>query len=125
MLARFHFSRPIWKQTLKAILKGNISIRLKRRAFNQCLLPVLTYGAEILTLMKKTAEKLKVTQRRIERSMLGLTLREQVRNEKIRRRTGVNDIIQRITTRKWKWVRQIDRMDDGRWKKPVEMETKS
>lgn len=39
--------------------------------FNKCVLPVLTYGAEALTLT--TARKLKVIQRKMERSMLDVT----------------------------------------------------
>lgn len=102
---------------MRDIFRANIPIHLKRKAFNQCILPVLTYGAETLTLTKATAEKLRVTQRRMERSMIGLTLRDRVRNEEIRRRTGVDDIIQRITKQKWRWAGHIARMADGRWTK--------
>lgn len=57
-----------------------IPISMKRKAFNQCILMVLTYGAERPTLTKTSAKKLKITQRRMETSMLGLTLRNRVQN---------------------------------------------
>ncbi|CAG9839982.1 unnamed protein product [Diabrotica balteata] len=41
---------------MRDIFKTNIPIHLKRKAFNQCVLPVLTYGAETLTLTKTSAE---------------------------------------------------------------------
>ncbi|CAH2251940.1 jg13823 [Pararge aegeria aegeria] len=39
--------------------------------------------------------RLRVTQRAIERAMLGVSLRDQIGNEKIRRRTRVTDIAHR------------------------------
>ena len=104
---------------LRDILKSDIPISLKRKAFNQCVLPVLTYGAETLTLTKLSMRKLQVTQRRMERSMLDLTLRDRIRNEEIRRRTGVEDVIVRIAKLKWNWAGHMARMRDGRWTKRI------
>ncbi|CAH2245094.1 jg15932 [Pararge aegeria aegeria] len=51
----------------------------------------------------------------MERAMLGLSLRDQIRNEEIRRRTRVTDIAQRVAKLKWKWAGHIARRTDGRW----------
>jgi len=53
----------------------------------QCILPVLTCGAEILILTKTSAMKLERIQRKMETSMLGINLRDKVRNEEICKRT--------------------------------------
>ncbi|CAH2259291.1 jg10036 [Pararge aegeria aegeria] len=50
----------------------------------------------------------------MERAMLGISLRDQIRNEEIRRRTRVNDIAQRVAKLKWKWAGHIARRTDGR-----------
>ncbi|CAH2234159.1 jg9040 [Pararge aegeria aegeria] len=47
--------------------------------------------------------------------MLGVSLRHQIRNEEIRRRTRVTNIAQRVAKLKWKWVGHIARRTDGRW----------
>ncbi|CAH2259111.1 jg9970 [Pararge aegeria aegeria] len=47
--------------------------------------------------------RLRITQRAMERAMLGVSLRDQIRNEEIRRRTRVTDIAQRVAKLKWKW----------------------
>jgi len=60
------------------IFKSNIPTRLKKTAFNQGVLPVLTNGAETLTLNKSSIKKLHIT-RKMERLMLGLTLRNRVK----------------------------------------------
>ncbi|CAH2209453.1 jg75 [Pararge aegeria aegeria] len=60
-------------------------------------------------------ERSRVTQRAMERAMLGVSLRDQIRNEGIRRRTRVTDIAQRVAKLKWQWAGHIARRTDGRW----------
>ena len=47
--------------------------------------------------------------------MLGVSLRDRIRNEEIRRRTKVTDIARRIAKLKWQWAGHIARRTDGRW----------
>ncbi|XP_048520198.1 uncharacterized protein LOC125503566 [Dendroctonus ponderosae] len=60
---------------LKYVFKAELSNCLKRKVFNQCVLtsPVFTYGAETLTLTKRTIKKILVTQLAMERSMLAIS----------------------------------------------------
>ncbi|CAH2232993.1 jg19868 [Pararge aegeria aegeria] len=58
---------------------------------------------------------LRVTQRAMERAMLGVSLPDQIRNEEIRRRTKVTDIAQRVAMLRWQWAEHIARRTDGRW----------
>jgi len=81
---------------------------------------VLTYGAETLTLTETSAMKLRRTQRKMERSILGsISLRDQVRNEEIHKRTGEKDIIECTAKQKWKLTGHIARMSDDRWTKMI------
>ena len=43
---------------LRGVFKGDISISLKSKVFDQCVLSVLTYGAETLTLTKRSVSKI-------------------------------------------------------------------
>ncbi|KAJ8711218.1 hypothetical protein PYW07_008460 [Mythimna separata] len=61
----------------------------------------------------------KVTQRAMERAMLGVSLRDHIRNEDIRKRTKVTDIARRIAKLKWQWTGHIARKTDGRWGRKV------
>lgn len=61
---------------------------------------------ETLTLTEKSAEKLRTTQRAMERAMLGI-------------RSGVQDIIENITMSKWNWAGHLARTKDGRWTKRI------
>ncbi|CAH2211369.1 jg1095, partial [Pararge aegeria aegeria] len=57
---------------------------LKIKVFEQCVLPVMTYRSETWSLTI-TCLRLSVTQRAMESAMLGASLRDQIRNEEIRR----------------------------------------
>ncbi|KAJ8733714.1 hypothetical protein PYW07_014265 [Mythimna separata] len=54
--------------------------------------------------------RLKVTQRAMERAMLGVTLRDHIRNEDIRKRTKVTNIARRIAKLKWQWAAEGSRV---------------
>ncbi|CAH2229511.1 jg17627 [Pararge aegeria aegeria] len=51
----------------------------------------------------------------MERAMLGVSLRDHIRNEEIRRRTSVTYIAYRVAKLKWQWAEHIARRTDGRW----------
>lgn len=51
----------------------------------------------------------------MERSTLGQTLRDRVKNKEIRRHTGVDDIIQPITKHKWRWTGQREDGPENFW----------
>jgi hypothetical protein len=51
--------------------------------------------------------------------MLGVSLRDRIRNQVIRQRTKVIDIAHRISILKWQWAGHISRRTDNRWGKRV------
>ena len=104
---------------LRLIFKSKMNNSLKRKVFDSCVLPVLTYGAETLTLTKASENKLRVAQRAMERSMIGITLRDRQTNQWIRQQTRVVDVMERIASLKWNWAGHIARMTDERWTKII------
>ncbi|KAL6417186.1 hypothetical protein ACFW04_014615 [Cataglyphis niger] len=71
------------------IFSADIPICLKKKVYNQCILPILTYEAETLTLTKKTIAKIQTTQRAMnDPCSMGITLRDRIPNKIIRERTG-------------------------------------
>lgn len=60
-----------------------------------------------------TVSKFKVTQRAMERAILGVPPRDRIRNEVIRERTKVIDIVHRIKELKWQWASHISRKTDN------------
>lgn len=64
----------------------DIPMQLNRNVLDVCILLVPTYGIETMTLVQKNAEKLRTTQRVMERTMQGINLRD--RRNTWHKRTG-------------------------------------
>ena len=51
----------------------------------------------------------------MERKMLNVKLKDRIRSTIIKQRTRVTDIVQYVTSTKWKWAGHIVQMKDNRW----------
>jgi len=71
----------------------DIPITHKRKVYNQCILPSVTYGAETWNLTRKEVIKVRTMQRAHERIMLKLTWCDRKTAEWIRIQTKVRDIM--------------------------------
>ena len=74
----------------------NVPMRLKRKALNECILPVMTYGCESWSLSNTQLEKLVTAQRKMERIIVGVTLKDRKSTNWIQKPSGVTDIIRSI-----------------------------
>lgn len=83
------------------------------------ILPSLLYGCQTWALTHDSVDKIAKFQRAAERSMLGLTLMDKVRNTEIRRRTKVIDAVRMMCRLKWKWAGHLARATDGRWSERI------
>ena len=70
-------------------LDRHLPMSLKRKVFNQCVLPAMTYGCQTWSLTKALVKKLETSQRAMERNMLNVKLKDRIRNTTIRQRTRV------------------------------------
>ena len=98
-------------------MRSNLPISMKKKVFNQCVLPTMTYACETWATTKRMDNKLRVTQRAMERLMAGVTKKDLIRNTELRRKTKVEDIILRIKKSKWRWAGHTVRQNDNRWTK--------
>ena len=91
------------------------TMKIKRKVFNEYILPVMTYGSETWALSKSMETMLAVAQRKMERIMIGITLRDRRRNTWIRQQTKVTDVIATIRRSKHRWAGHISKLKDNRW----------
>ncbi|CAH2215859.1 jg3759 [Pararge aegeria aegeria] len=89
------------RRKLRDIFSSKIPQCLKTKVFEHCVLPVMSYGSENVVAYYCLIRRLRVTHRAMERAMLGVALRDHIRNEEIRRRTRVIDIARRVAKLKW------------------------
>lgn len=76
---------------------------------------ILTYGAQTWSLTEHQKSKLKICQRAMERSILGVKLKDRVRNTVLRSKTGISDVGVAIAKLKWNWAGHVCRMNPDRW----------
>ena len=110
-----------WKTfwSLKEHMKGKLPIALKRKLIDMCILPVLTYGAQSWSLTEQQKSKLKICQRAMERSIIGVKRTDRVRNTALRSITQVIDVGVKTAKLKWEWAGHVARMHHERWAKIV------
>ncbi len=96
-------------------MNSNLPLSLKRKVYDQCILPILPYGMETWRLTKELEMKLRTTERAMERRMLGITWRDRKRAPWIREQTKVEDILMTIKIKKWIWAGHVMQRRDNRW----------
>jgi len=75
------------------IFSSRLPLSLKRKVYDQCVLPTLTYGAETQNLTKKQVIKLRTTQWLQEWKILGITWKDIKTAKWIRKQTKLQIII--------------------------------
>ncbi|GMR35211.1 hypothetical protein PMAYCL1PPCAC_05406, partial [Pristionchus mayeri] len=69
-----------WSKLSHLLSSRILSIKIRRRVFESCITATVLYGCEVWALRSSEKERLRVTQRKMERKMLGVTLRDRWRN---------------------------------------------
>lgn len=112
--------RKFW--SLKFILldkRQKTSIKVE--ILEKCIFPALLYGCQTWSMTERQKLALRVCQRRMERKILHISLRERIRNDDLRRRTGMTDVVEIATNQKWRWGGHVARMNHQRWAHRVTM----
>lgn len=107
-----------WKKfwSLSFILMDRAQkLDIKRDILDSCILPVLLYGAQTWTLTQQQMKPIQTTQRKMERKILHISLRDRVKNTTIRERTQVKDAAHSAQILKWKWAGHVIRLNPDRW----------
>ena len=115
VLTRIKMGWSVFYKYREIFLDKDLPMSLKRKVYNQCVIPTLSYGAQTWSLTKEIVNKISICQRAMERKMLGIKLQDKIPNKEIREKTKLNDILEVITRSKWKWAGHVARMSDNRW----------
>ncbi|CAK1587710.1 unnamed protein product [Parnassius mnemosyne] len=101
--------------SLKEVFKSNMSIKLKTKTMDSCILPSLTYGCQTWKITKKIKNKISSCQKGMERSMLNIKKIHKIRHTKIRNYTKAIDALAYAQILKFRWAGHIARYVDNRW----------
>lgn len=101
--------------SISEVLKKLTDSTRRAQLFNSTVLPALLYGCQTWTLTNKQADRLRTTQRAMERRVLGVTMWDCRRNEDIRAETRFRDPVQEATKLKLKWSGHVAWRNDNWW----------
>jgi len=90
----------IWKSK-------NISLTVKIRLYESLVISTLLYGAE-WPLSVTQMKKFEAAHHKFQRRLLGITWRDKVRNEDIRKKTGSRKLEDIIKERRLRWFGTLD-----------------
>lgn len=91
------------------VMNSRLPLSLKIKVYDQCVLPVMTCGAETWRLTKQLVRNLGSAQRAMEGRMIGVTLKDRKRAFWIREQTRVDDVTVQIEKKKWTWAGHVVR----------------
>ena len=97
----------IWKNP-------DMKISSKIRIYKTCVRPIMTYGMECRADTTITKSALRVSEMRTLRSIAGLTLRDRVRNVRVREICEVEDVVRWGRQRRRFWYAHVNRMGTSR-----------
>ena len=66
---------------------------LKKKVVEQYIIPTFTYGCDTWPLKINNVQKIRSTQRAMERKILGISLLDKVRHTDIREKTKFKDVV--------------------------------
>ena len=104
----------IFGKVKKVWRNKHINLLTKLILYEALVLSTLLYGAEVWPLTVTLSKKLEAAHYRWLRGILGITWRDKVTNEEVRKRTGHIFLEKVIRERTMRWVGYVTRMDEVR-----------
>jgi hypothetical protein len=74
----------------------------------------LKFGSEAWVLKKREEQRLEATQMKFLRHVLGITKSDKEKNQPIREKLGVQNIVKEMKQYQHKWLQRVQRMDTNR-----------
>ncbi len=105
--------RSFWK--LGTIYKAKMEIRSKIKILDSAILPSVTYGAQTRALTKQQIKKIRSTQRKIGRKIVGVRWDQRITSREIRGTTGALGIGYKIKKLKLSFVGNLAREKREKW----------
>ena len=100
-----------WRTLTGVLYDRKIPLRLKAKVYEAIIRPALTYGSECWALKVTNKRKIATTEMRMLRGILGVSRRDHMRNEDIRRILHVYPIDEVMRCGRLRWFEHVQRRD--------------
>ncbi|CAK1595272.1 unnamed protein product [Parnassius mnemosyne] len=107
-----------WKKfwSLSEIMKNKeMPMSEKRKVFNSCILPCLTYACQTWALTEQQQNKINICQNGIERSVLGVRRKDKIKLKQIKEKTKFGKVQSVCRKLKWRWTGHMLREKKEKW----------
>jgi len=89
--------------------------QVKMKVFESMVMPILLYGSECWTMRREDERRISVAEMNWLRRILGVTKRQHIRNEEIRKRLGREETaVDKVKARRLQWFGHVSRMSGDR-----------
>ena len=89
-------------------------VPLKIRLYESLVLSTLQYGAETWPMTVVNSKKLEAAHHKWLRRILGITWKQKVTNEEVRKRTGMGSLLNMLRRNRLRWLGHVHRMNNNR-----------
>ena len=100
-----------WRKLTGVLYDPKIPLRLKAKVYEAIIRPALTYGSECWAMKVTNKMKIATTEMRMLRGILGVSRREHMRNEDIRRILHITPIDEVMRNGRHCWFGHVQRRD--------------
>ena len=110
-------------RALKSVLSNRgLGIKARKCQYEGAIVPTALYGAESWGTRSAERRKVNVLEMKCLRRLVGVSRMDRVRNEEVRRRTGIErELASRADQRVLRWFGHVERMDEYRMARRVLM----
>ena len=112
-----------WRRISGVICNKRLPARVKEKVYSSVVRPAMMYGLETVAVTKKQVEEMEVAEMKMLRFAMGVTRKDKIRNEHIRRTVKVEWLGMKMREGRLRWYGHVMRRDQeyvGR--KMMEME---
>jgi methyl coenzyme M reductase subunit D len=88
----------------------NMRPQIQVRMYNVLSKPAILYGNETWILRSQDCRRIGTSQMRFLRAIAGVTLRDRIRNEDVRKRLQTGNVVEDIKQYQRKWLEHVERM---------------
>ena len=101
-----------WREISSLLVNKGIPLKNRAVVYCACVRPVFLYGSETWATTKEIERKLRSSDHRMLRCMAGVRLEDRVTTEELRRRCGVEDIIEQLQRHRLRWFGHVRRREE-------------
>ena len=102
-----------WHKVTGVLCDKRVPEKIKGRMYTTMVRPAMLYGMETVPVTKAQEKKMEVAEMKMLRFSVGLTRRDEVRNDTVRQRLGVAKFSEKLREARLRWYGHVCRKDDA------------